>query len=111
MSEDFKNAPFDRAEQNEETSAAVPGALQLDAAAYMADLEDWDMSEARKIEMLETLWSIMRAFVELGFKADICGHIFGESTLEKLQTADDVQLPHCSTTMKEAGDGNKKVGR
>lgn len=29
-------------------------------------------------ELLETLWSIMRSFVELGFTVDVCGQVFGD---------------------------------
>ncbi len=36
------------------------------------------MSEEQKIELLQTLWSVMRSFVEMGFKGDFCDLIFNE---------------------------------
>jgi len=56
-------------------------APELDPADYLADMEGFDMTEAQKIELLETLWSIMRAFVEMDVdvgEADPCGQIFGD---------------------------------
>jgi len=41
--------------------------LTLDFAAYAPYLEECDMSEQQKREFLETLWSIMLSFVDLGF--------------------------------------------
>lgn len=62
--------------------AALGGspAPELDPADYLADMEGFDLTEAQKIELLETLWSIMRAFVEMGVdigETDPCGQIFG----------------------------------
>lgn len=56
-------------------------APELDPADYLADMEGFAMTEAQKIELLETLWSIMRSFVEMGVdvgEADPCGQIFGD---------------------------------
>jgi len=56
-------------------TASVPASLDLDASKYNAELEDFDMTEDQKRELLETLWSIMRSFVELGFSVDVCGEL------------------------------------
>ena len=37
---------------------------------YLAFLDDTNLSEAQKIELLQTLWSIMSAFVDLAFGTD-----------------------------------------
>lgn len=50
-----------------------PASLQLDPAKYRAEVDDFDITEAQKQELLLTLWSIMRSFVELGFSVDVCG--------------------------------------
>jgi hypothetical protein len=50
----------------------------LDPSRYLGEVADFDMSEEQKIELLQTLWSIMRSFVELGFKGDACELIFGD---------------------------------
>lgn len=42
-------------------------ALTLDAEYYQAFLDDAAISEDRKREMVETLWQIIVAFVDLGF--------------------------------------------
>ena len=49
-----------------EATAARP-ALRVDVEAYQAYLEDTDLSDAQKREVIEALWSIVVAFVELGF--------------------------------------------
>lgn len=49
------------------TVAAIP---KLDAAKYMAELEDCELSEAEKAELLQTLWFIMATFVDWGFGVD-----------------------------------------
>lgn len=36
----------------------------------LAFLDDTNLSEAQKIELLQTLWSIMSAFVDLAFGTD-----------------------------------------
>lgn len=46
--------------------------LQFDPAKYRAEVDGFDLTEAQKQELLLTLWSIMRSFVELGFTTDVC---------------------------------------
>lgn len=58
-----------------------PAPLELDVAKYVPHLADFDMTEAQKRELLETLWAILQTFVHLGFdvgKADVCGQIFAD---------------------------------
>jgi hypothetical protein len=43
---------------------------QEDLREYLAFLDDTNLSEAQKIELLQTLWSIMSAFVDLAFGTD-----------------------------------------
>ena len=43
------------------------GPLHLDVRKYQGYLAEFDLSETQQIEMLETLWSMMSSFVELGF--------------------------------------------
>ena len=52
------------------------GVLPLDVKKYQSHLEDFDMTEEQKLELLETLWSIMAAFVDLGFGRDSVQCIF-----------------------------------
>jgi hypothetical protein len=57
--------PFDQSPQSE-----ALGVLPFEAAEYMEYVDDLELSEAQKVEFLRTLWSIMSAFVELGFGVD-----------------------------------------
>jgi hypothetical protein len=56
-------------------SAPLPGAFELDAGRYSPYLDDIDLTDAQKLELLSALWSIMRSFVELGFDVKICGQM------------------------------------
>lgn len=51
------------------------GAPELDPARYADHLNDFEMSEAQKLELLQALWSIMRSFVEMGLDAKNCGQL------------------------------------
>lgn len=50
-----------------EPDAPPTSTLELDLAKYAALLGDTDLTEAEAAAMLSTLWSIMKAFVDLGF--------------------------------------------
>jgi hypothetical protein len=50
--------------------AGYPGTLKLDVAKYRRHIDHFDISEKQKIELLQTLWSIMRSFAELGYGVD-----------------------------------------
>lgn len=41
-----------------------------DLRKYLAFLDDTNLSETQKTELLQTLWSIMSAFVDLAFGTD-----------------------------------------
>ena len=49
-----------------------PAALQFDAEKYRSEVEQFDITEVQKQELLTTLWSIMSSFVDLGFSVDVC---------------------------------------
>jgi hypothetical protein len=61
--------PLDR-EKTAATSAQPAGAPSLDVEKYREYVDDFDIPEEKKIELLQTLWSIMAAFVELGFRVE-----------------------------------------
>ncbi len=64
-----------------EVMASSPPALELDHEKYLAELGAFDLTEQQKRELLETLWKIMSAFVDLGLSANICEQVF-ESAVE-----------------------------
>lgn len=49
---------------------SYPGALALNVQKYLPYLDEFEMSEEKKVEFLQTLWSIMTAFVDLGWGVD-----------------------------------------
>lgn len=49
---------------------AGAGTLPLDVAKYREHVDDLDLTEAQKAELLRTLWWIMATFVDLGFRVD-----------------------------------------
>lgn len=56
----------------------LPPAPKMEPADYLPDLDGLDITEARKIELLETLWNMMGSIARMGFTMDICGLIFEE---------------------------------
>lgn len=60
--------------------SAAPAAMDGDIAKYAGELDNLDITEDQKRELLETLWSIMRSFVEMGFNVDICAALTDGST-------------------------------
>lgn len=70
---------MDQKERSREEISSVistSSGFELDVDAYAAEVEDFDMTEDQKRELLVTLWSIMRSFVEMGFSGDICAALF-----------------------------------
>jgi hypothetical protein len=52
---------------------SVPSDLILDHSKYASELRDADIPEEKVREILDTLWAIMRLFVECGFSVDVSG--------------------------------------
>lgn len=91
-------------------SATLPS-LEMDADAYLPDLEKLDLSEGEKIALLQTLWDIMKAFVEMGFDvghADICGRIFDGVDQDENNIADDVKSSFARATETNGHDRRKE---
>lgn len=67
--------------QNGGSNAPVPApdtALPpFDVAKYRPEIASFGLSEAQEHELLQTLWSIMHGFVEMGFRFDVCAAVFG----------------------------------
>jgi hypothetical protein len=47
-----------------------PGMPPLNVEKYRKYVDHFDLTEERKVELLQTLWSIMYAFVQVGFGVD-----------------------------------------
>ncbi|MGR9088247.1 MAG: hypothetical protein ACU841_14415 [Gammaproteobacteria bacterium] len=65
------------------------GTPPLDVNKYQSHVEDFDLTEEQKLELLETLWSIMTAFVDLGFGADAVQYIFRDTGPNSLNSDGD----------------------
>lgn len=55
-----------------------PSGFELEPEEYMSGLDGLDITTAQKAELLQAMWSIMRSFVDLGFRVDVCGQLFEE---------------------------------
>lgn len=55
---------------NQSSQPNTLGTPQFDAAEYMEHVDGLELTEEQKVEFLRTLWTIMSAFVELGFSVD-----------------------------------------
>lgn len=53
--------------------------IRLDIKDWMPYLEDKDVPEADKIELIETIWNIAKAFVDLGWDLDTAEENSGQS--------------------------------
>lgn len=87
-------------------------ALIFDYEEYAPYLEDSDLTEEQKREFLETLWSIMVSFVDLGFGIhpvqQASGQDWSIEDLKELDLGDVVHSGHQhskSTTFKAADHG------
>lgn len=49
---------------------APPAVPALDTEKYRQYVDEFDIPDERKLELLQTLWWIMAAFVDLGFGVD-----------------------------------------
>lgn len=79
----MKESECDRQEAPHEISPPselnVAGSLPLDIGKYRSYLADYPLSEAQQQVLLESLWGIMRTFVELGFGVDPVQQIFSNA--------------------------------
>lgn len=86
-----------------------PAGLELDHARYLPELADIDMPEEQKVVLLETLWPIMRSFVELGFASDIhsntCEQLTGTFNAVAGPTLDGVNYAEVSSPSVSAVSG------
>ncbi|MET1414382.1 hypothetical protein ABVF61_19070 [Roseibium sp. HPY-6] len=54
-------------EKEDKTAGSEYKTLTLDVDYYQSFLDDVDISDAQKRELIETLWNIVVQFVDLGF--------------------------------------------
>lgn len=82
-----------------------PSFLDFQAEEYIGYIDEFDMTEAQKLELLETLFSIMYSFVQLGFDVKNCGQIFESFTQAAQGNSDAVDSSHSSNEEKPSAGG------
>jgi hypothetical protein len=83
-------------------------ALELDYDEYLPMMADIEISEDQKREFLETLASILRGFVEMGFNlsdADICGWIAEDGDQSLPTDSEGVSSEPSTDIAKESAQG------
>ncbi len=88
---------------------AVPP-LQLDPEEYRDYLAAFDLSEAQQNELLETLFHILRTFVEIGFGLDPVQNIFSGIVEKALQEESGTleNKEHFNQIATSEGDPNER---
>lgn len=87
-------------EFNPETA---PPRLSIDWDAYLPFLENEDISEEQKRELIEALWSIMVSFVDLGFGIHPIQQVCGQDiSLAELPAADVLNLDNITSEFEQA---------
>ncbi len=69
------------------------GPLPFDPAKYLNYIDDPHLTDAQKKAFLETLWTIMSAFVDLGFGVDSVMPILEQRALETSEEALEESIP------------------
>lgn len=92
----------------DKAAPVIPPAPTLNAGEYMGDLADFDLSEAQKVELLETLWSIMGSFARLGLSVDVCGLIFDEFNQASAPESGDGRVLLSTQTETPSKDDGKE---
>lgn len=80
-------------DKNTTEHAKMPS-LQVDWEVYAQMLEASDWSDARKREFIETMWSLVMTFVDLGYGIHPIQQACGESnSLDEIIKVDMLSLP------------------
>lgn len=99
MSDQQPDAP-----EGQGTSHAIAGLPRFEPERFINTLDDLDITEAQKLELLSTLWWIMAAFVDMGWGVDSVQYAIPE--LSKLAS----DFPSDAVEQKDAhtaGDFNE----
>lgn len=102
-----KDSNSSLARGDERAALAVPPALEMNPADYLPDMDGFDLTEDQKIELLGTLWDIMRRFVEIGVdvdEADPCGQVFGAADEFAAIAPDGVKSSFAKATETQTDD-------
>ena len=88
--------------------------LSIDWGLYRRTLEDTELSDEDKEAFIEALWTIMVAFVDLGFRLnplpEICGEIDPLAALAEKSVLDMVNSQHTTKSFNMVAIGPPPVG-
>ena len=88
-------------------TAPTVSTLAFDKERYLSELEDTDLTEEQKIEMLQALWSIVEAFVDLGFGVNSIHQFFpepGTETSDSGMGRVELENGKCKEDFEDAAD-------
>lgn len=98
----------DSLERDEEQAVyGIPPALEMDPAEYLPDMDEFDLTEPQKVELLQTLWDICRRFIETDIdigEIDPCGQIFADVPEFASAAPDSVQSSFSRATEARKND-------
>ncbi|MGI9506906.1 MAG: hypothetical protein ACR2RE_28020 [Geminicoccaceae bacterium] len=111
---DVPDSTIQPTEDNADDPDRPPG-LSIDWQLYEHYLEDSSLSEKDKRALIETLWSIMVSFVDLGFclspTREICGEVDPLAALAEKSIGNVVKLEDTNKKFNEAADGTIALSR
>ena len=97
---------------NESAVPALSPSPDMNPGDYLPDMAEFDLTEAEKIELLETLWNTMRIIVEMCIdvgEVDPCGQVFGSATKSSAHAPDGVKSSF-SKAMEKPSDSSDNGG-
>ncbi len=66
---------------------------EFDVKKYQPYIDDFDLTDAQKQELLQTLWSIMVDFVDIGFEVDVVQALFkNQNDVSSNSEGDDLKI-------------------
>lgn len=97
-------------DKNTNKPAKMPS-LQVDWEVYAQMLEASDWSDAQKREFIETIWSLVMTFVDLGYGVHPVQQACGESnSLDEIIKADMLSLPQSKSKTAFNKSANPQSG-
>lgn len=102
---DPSNIP-DLSKAFEDTCKKPPNSVEIDFDRYQAILDDPDLSQDQQKQVIVALWSIITAFVQLGFGVhpvqQACGQLGTDHELTSISETTDIELKQCRQREEEA---------
>ena len=97
-----------------EQSAPVRKSLTLDLSFYEDQLDDPELDEQSREDILIALWTIICCFVDLGYQMEpeqSCGQIENSAAAQKIPPGDPVDLKDQQSTRKTLAEEFRQAGR